>query len=80
MHCVFINICCLLTNVQMKQGIENIKINMISKTCVLSNVRLLTATVNLITTLILGHWKETLHSFFHLYALTFMYNLCLQFD
>ena len=80
MHCVFINMFCLLTNVLMKQGIENIKINMISKTCVLSNVRLLTATVNLITILILGQWKETLHSFFHLHALTFMYNLCLQFD
>ena len=52
MHCVFINMFCLLTNVLMKQGIENIKINMISKTCVLSNVRLLTATVNLITILI----------------------------
>lgn len=36
MHCVFINMFCLLTNVLMKQGIENIKINMISKTCVLT--------------------------------------------
>ena len=64
MHCVFIIMFCLLTNVLMKQGIENIKINMISKTCVLSNVRLLTATVNLITIMILGQWKETLHAFF----------------